>query len=72
MPPSEHEPADRRDAETGAHRARAFLRRHLPPATGVGVLMGAVAAKEGSGAAVAVVVALVGCLVVLGMLALKR
>lgn len=54
------------------HPLRPNLRRNAPAAAAVGVLMGLVAAKEGSGAAVAVVVAAVGCAIVLGMLALKR
>lgn len=52
--------------------ARAFLRRNLPSAAGVGALMAAVALKEGAGVPVAVVVALVGCGAVLGMLGLRR
>jgi hypothetical protein len=51
---------------------RAFLRRNLPSAAGVGVLMAVIALKEGAGAPVAAVVALVGCGAVLGMLALRR
>ena len=49
-----------------------MLRTELPPAAGVGALMGVVAAQEGSGVEAAVVVGFAGCAVVLGMLALKR
>jgi hypothetical protein len=59
-------------ADSGPAGRRAFLRTDLPPAAGTGVLMGFVAAREGSGVAPAFVVALVGCAVVLGLLALKR
>jgi hypothetical protein len=58
--------------ERGGRGFRAFLRGNLPPAAGVGVLMGLLAAKEGGGIGVAVVVAVAGCALVLGMLALKR
>jgi hypothetical protein len=61
-----------RDPESARRDPRPFLRRNLASAAGVGALMGLVAAKEGSGAAAAVVVAFVGCALVLGMLALKR
>jgi Flp pilus assembly protein TadB len=65
--------SDPAGSEPAAERgARAFLRRNLAPAAGIGLLMGLVAAKEGSGIGVAVVVAVVGCGLVLGMLALKR
>jgi len=67
-------PAARRGEPDGAHPAgrRSSLRADLPPAACVGALMGLVAAREGSGIPVAAIVALVGCGVVLGLLALKR
>lgn len=72
-----HEPVepaahDGGPAGSGPAGPRAFLRTDLPPAACVGVLMGFLAAREGSGVAVAFIVALVGCAVVLGLLALKR
>jgi hypothetical protein len=72
-----HEPEDPAARDGGPDGSgpvgrRAFLRTDLPPAACVGVLMGFLAAQEGSGVAVAVVVAPVGCAVVLGLLALKR
>lgn len=71
------EPAESIAREAGPEAAkpaghRSLLRTELLPAACTGVLMGFVAAQEGSGAAVAVIVALVGCGVVLGLLALKR
>jgi hypothetical protein len=69
--PSAREPAPRRGRAQRGSRA-AFLRRELPPAATIGALMGLVAAREGSGPAAAAVVGAVGCLLVLGMLALKR
>ena len=61
------------DAEDEPARGRrAFLRTDLPSAAAIGVLMGLVAAQESSGAAVAAVVAVVGCAAVLGLLVLKR
>jgi hypothetical protein len=48
------------------------VRENLLPAAGVGAIMGLLAAHEGSGAGAAVVVGLVGCALVLGMIALKR
>ena len=48
------------------------LRADLLPAAAVGAIMGFLAENEGSGIGVAVVVGVVGCGVVLGMLALKR
>ena len=47
-------------------------RADVLPAAGVGAIMGFLAQNEGSGIGVAVVVGVVGCMVVLGMLALKR
>ena len=55
---------------TSPHRAR--LRADLLPAAGVGAIMGFLAGNEGSGIGVAIVVGVVGCGVVLGLLALKR
>ncbi|HEX4788953.1 MAG TPA: hypothetical protein VH372_10865 [Actinospica sp.] len=67
------EPAADAEPDAPAERGTlAFLRTNLPPAAGVGVLMGLLAAKEESGAGVALVVAVAGCALVLGMLALKR
>ncbi len=74
-PDADDEPARPRSAEPGRRRSagrRAFLRTDLPSAAVIGVLMGLVAAQESSGAAVAVVVAVVGCAAVLALLALKR
>ena len=51
---------------------RARLRADVLPAAGVGAIMGFLAGHEGSGLGVAVVVGVVGCAVVLGLLALKR
>jgi hypothetical protein len=51
---------------------RGGLRADLPPAAGVGAIMGVLAGQQGSGIGVAVVVGVVGCGVVLGLLALKR
>jgi hypothetical protein len=67
-------PAARDGKPDEAHPAgrRSFLRTDLPSAACVGVLMGLATAQEGGGAAVALVVALVGCGTVLGLLALKR
>jgi hypothetical protein len=48
------------------------MRANLLPAAGVGAIMGFLAAREGSGPAAAVVVGVVGCALVLGMIALKR
>lgn len=48
------------------------MRANLLPAAGVGVIMGFLAAHEGSGPAVAVVVGVVGWALVLGMIALKN
>jgi hypothetical protein len=47
-------------------------RADVLPAAGVGVIMGFLAEQEGSGIGVAAVVGVVGCGVVLGLLALKR
>jgi len=69
------EPAERPTREGGdphPHARRALLRAQLPPAAGIGALMGVVAAHEGSGVGAAVVVGFVGCAVAIGMLALKR
>jgi hypothetical protein len=71
--PSREKPQDAHEAPgTPPRRRPGLLRTELPPACGVGALMGVVAAREGSGVGVAVVVSFVGCAVVLGMLALKR
>ena len=51
---------------------RSGLRADLLPAAGVGAIMGFLAEQEGSGIGVAVVVGVVGCGVVLGLLALKK
>jgi hypothetical protein len=51
---------------------RAALRANLLPSAAVGLIMGFLAENEGSGIGVAVVVGVVGCGVVLGMLALKK
>ena len=48
------------------------MRANLLPAAGVGAIMGLLAAHEGSGPGPAVVVGVVGCALVLGMIALKR
>jgi hypothetical protein len=48
------------------------MRANLLPAVGVGAIMGFLAAHEGSGPGVAVVVGVVGCGLVLGMIALKN
>lgn len=48
------------------------MRANLLPAAGVGAIMGFLAAREGSGPGAAVVVGVVGCALVLGMIALKR
>ena len=64
-PPPEREP----EPPTG--RAAA-LRTNLLPAAAIGVIMGFLAENEGSGLRVAAVVGVVGCGVVLGMLALKK
>ena len=64
-PPPEREP----EPPTG--RAAA-LRANLLPAAAIGAIMGFLAENEGSGLPVAAVVGVVGCGVVLGMLALKR
>jgi hypothetical protein len=74
MSRSKPEPEDRPAAprrERAAGR-RALLRADLPSAAAVGALMGLVAGQEGSGLAVALVVAVAGCAAVLGLLALKR
>jgi hypothetical protein len=63
----------RKPAEPDPDKPRhAFLRANLPSGAGVGFLMGIVAAQEGSGAAVALVVGVVGCAAVLGLIVLKR
>jgi hypothetical protein len=72
MPGRKPAAPDGEPRETRRPGRRAALRADLPPAACVGVLMGIVAVQEGSGGAVAVVVALVGCAAVLGLLALKR
>jgi len=48
---------------------RGPLRANLLPALGVGAIMGFLAEHEGSGPGAAVIVGLVGCALVLGMLA---
>lgn len=68
-PAPDRPPPDPRRGRTGR---RALLRADLPAAAAIGALMGLVAAKEGSGIPVAAVVAVAGCVVVLGLLALKR
>jgi len=70
MPSPEPEPEPRKPTGRGARGAA--LRGDLPSAAGVGAIMGFLAQHEGSGIGVAVVVGVVGCGVVLGMLALKR
>jgi len=67
MPSPEPEPESRKPSGRGA-----WLRGELPPAAGVGAIMAFLAQHEGSGIGVAVVVGVVGCGVVLGMLALKK
>ena len=57
--------------QSSPHHA-GLLRANLLPAAGVGVIMGFLAEQEGSGIGVAVVVGVVGCGVVLGLLALKK
>jgi len=47
-------------------------RADLAPSAGVGAIMGFLAATEGAGAAYGTVIGVVGCVAVLGMLALKR
>ncbi|MBR7830066.1 hypothetical protein KDK95_27435 [Actinospica sp. MGRD01-02] len=47
------------------------MRANLLPAAGVGAILGLLAAHEGSGPGAAVVVGVVGCALVLGMIALK-
>ena len=64
-------PDSQPEPEPSADRA-ATLRANLLPAAAIGVIMGFLADNEGSGIGVAVVVAVVGCGVVLGMLALKK
>jgi hypothetical protein len=57
------------------HRSEDYLysmRANLLPAAGVGAIMGFLAAREGSGPGAAVVVGVVGCALVLGMIALKQ
>lgn len=64
MPPTE--PLESETPERGP------LRANLLPALGVGAIMGFLAQHEGSGLRVALVVGIIGCAVVLGMLALKK
>jgi len=69
--PSPPSPGSQPEPEPPTGRAAA-LRANLLPAAAIGVIMGFLADNEGSGIGVAVVVAVVGCGVVLGMLALKK
>jgi hypothetical protein len=68
--PSPKSPPER-EPEPPAGRAAA-LRANLLPAAAIGAIMGFLADGEGSGIGVAAVVGVVGCGVVLGMLALKK
>lgn len=69
MPTKPSAPAD--PAGEPARPAR-ILRGDLAPSAGVGAIMGFLAATEGAGAGYGTVIGVIGCLVVLGMLALKR
>jgi hypothetical protein len=67
MPPPEPQQQPQRPTSR-----RAALRADLLPSAAVGAIMGLIAMNEGSGVGVAVVVGVVGCGVVLGMLALRN
>lgn len=71
MPSQKPEPSVESRASDEPGRSGA-LRADLLPAAGVGAIMGFLAENEGSGIGVAIVVGVVGCALVLGMLALKR
>jgi hypothetical protein len=48
------------------------MRSNLPPALGVGAIMGLLAAHEGAGPGAAIVAGVLGCAFVLGTIALKK